>query len=417
MPLQGAFPNALADAILRDRRSSYWPKHWSSTTPAEQPLPPQTFPEELIQQLACSREDEFGGQLATPPPSKPSTIYSVSSCESYSLLNELPYEILWMTLDLLDFWSLYSLSRVSLWHKAMVESHPKSRDIMEHAPTMLPALVRTRMLECHSVGFLHKSLRTSRCTSCRNFGAFVFLPTCERACFHCLHSNVDFWMMPLSKAKRYTGAKKEQLRALPRCHIVPGAAEIVAFQRWDHLQPRSLVSVKQAKELGVKLAGSTENLERHLQRPEVMSRVTHSWLDENVYRYFRNIITAQHPSTRWVGQLAGNEGGDYGYVASVRFPYLNEGKADHGRACRGCEFRCQQLQHRLLQLSELPEAISLANGSGFAPSRVLFVLAAARLRSRKEFSEHVKQCSGVRQLLFGGNEDQISTVLSPSISL
>ncbi|KAL2258470.1 hypothetical protein VTK26DRAFT_8212 [Humicola hyalothermophila] len=83
------------------------------------------------------------------------------------------------------------------WEKAKacaVRSHRQYRDLLQFAPKALLALAKTCVAHLHSVSVLHSALRADRCAGCRDFGPYLFLPSCERCCWNCLTLDPAFRM-------------------------------------------------------------------------------------------------------------------------------------------------------------------------------------------------------------------------------
>lgn len=189
--------------------------------------PPRIFSEGLISRLICREELNLHGMIRKVTPAKPSCIRRQSLQSSLGLLDRLPAELLLLTLELLDFQSLSRMSRVSLRGKAVVEGLPAFREMMQHAPETLPALGQTRLLKYHSSSLLRQTLRSAKCASCFSFAGFLFLPTCERVCFECLHENRALWLMTRAQAKRCFRLTDKQLATIPTLYSIPGTYNVM----------------------------------------------------------------------------------------------------------------------------------------------------------------------------------------------
>lgn len=152
----------------------------------------QTISEIIAKKLTCP--DQQYGVMTRYTSTRPSRIRRVSARSSLGVFDNFPAELWLIILDLLDFQSLSRISRVSLLGKVVVESLPAYKDLMTYAPEALPVLGRCQVLSYHPASLLRRTLRSSQCVSCSEFGAFLFLPTFERVCFICLTSNPAFWM-------------------------------------------------------------------------------------------------------------------------------------------------------------------------------------------------------------------------------
>jgi hypothetical protein len=137
-------------------------------------------------------------------------------------LDSLPLELLHSICASLDFQSLSRLSRTSLRGKAIVESLPAYRDLMKYAPYTLNALGKTGLISVHSPTMLHAALHSENCVSCGEYGAFLFLPTCERVCYECLQRNASFWVVSTRQARKYFNLTERQLKSEPYMRNIPG---------------------------------------------------------------------------------------------------------------------------------------------------------------------------------------------------
>ena len=209
----------------------------------------ESSPEDLIARLSYQPRPILNGMISISKPAKRSAIQHDPSSSSLGLL------------DMLDFQSLSRLSRISLRGQVVVQSLPAYRDLMEHAPHT-PALGRTGLIDLHSATVLHATLLSEVCVSCGEYGAFLFLPTCERCCYECLHRSQSFWVIPTALAGKCFDLMLHQLKEIPVMRSVPGIYSVGhGVSRPRRLR---LTSVKAAKELGIKVHVSMENIAKTL---------------------------------------------------------------------------------------------------------------------------------------------------------
>lgn len=362
--------------------------------------PQRTISEELATKLTCTTEQGLDGMIRNIPPAQPSTINRVSLHSSLGKLDMLPAELLLMTLNLLDFQSVSRMSRVSLRGKAVVEGLPAYKDMMEHAPSALTALGRTRLLSYHSISLLRHTLRSDKCASCFDFGGFLFLPTCERVCFECLRQNRAFRLTTLTTAKRCFYLTDKELQRIPIMHSIPGMYD-VGFPI-SRRRVHRLVSVKQAKKLGIEVHGSVENL------ANLMPKAPGGRMTLRMFWIFTSFHEAplEPPGCDLSRQpeKSNSVQDDFGGMASIRFPYIKKAGQEHGRACRGCQITYAHYREGLLPatgsvLSELaPPDV---------PPRGPLLAMIKRLRSAQGFLEHIQHCYGIRRLLEELGEDYL----------
>ncbi|KAI0449091.1 hypothetical protein F5B21DRAFT_520701 [Xylaria acuta] len=347
-------------------------------------LSQQTFSNKLVAKLTSNSEPYYGAMIRNLPPARPSTIHRVSSRPTLGVLDALPAELLLMILDLLDFQSLSRISRVSLHGKAVVEGLPAYRDMMTHAPKVLNALRRKRALRYHPASLLRQALRSSKCVCCSEFGAFLFLPTCERVCFGCLNQNRAFRMTTLASAGKFFGLTESQLNRIPIIHSTP--TRPYELQR--------LVSAEQVKQLVIEVHWTVENIANLMQKLQA-GKITSG--ESRLLGHFHETAYSEPAGRhfwRWPEKPI-FEGNELNGMASIRFPYVTEAGADYGRACRGCRVTYHHYQDGLLPAKVLSELVSPGILRTYHPYRAI----TARLRSTDEFREHIKHCYGVTWLL------------------
>lgn len=163
----------------------------------------------------------------------------------------LPVELIAMVLEQLDFRSLSRLARTCIRGNDAVESLPRYRDVMRHAPEVLADMARTDLLRLHSVTALWWALRSIECVSCRQRGVLLFMPTCERACLACLGTNPALRMMRTRDARRRFELDNRHVRSLNVMKSIPWQYETggsVLYQPYIRL-----VNEEQARQLGLRV--------------------------------------------------------------------------------------------------------------------------------------------------------------------
>jgi hypothetical protein len=159
--------------------------------PFEQPSPPN-----LITRLSHQPRHMLEGMVPISEPAKRSAIRREPDPLAFGLLDKMPLELLHLVLSMLDLRSLSRISRVSLQGQAVVESLPAYRDLMDYAPHAIKALGQTGLIRYHTAAMLQATLFSKSCISCGEYGAFLFLPTCERCCYECLLWNQSLGSSP-----------------------------------------------------------------------------------------------------------------------------------------------------------------------------------------------------------------------------
>ncbi|KAI1503979.1 hypothetical protein F5X99DRAFT_373131 [Biscogniauxia marginata] len=356
----------------------------------------RNFSEELVSKLICTTEQGLDGMIRIITPAQPSTICREFARSSLGQLDILSAELLLLTLNLLDFQSLSRISRVSLKGKVVVEALPAYRDMMEHAPKILTALGKTQLLSYHSASLLRQTLRSDKCVSCFDFGAFLFLPTCERICFECLYQNQAFRMTTPTIAKKCFRLTDSQLKKIPIMYGIPGTYNM-RFQV-SRRRVYRLVNVKQAKQLGIKVHGSVESLAEFMPKTRVGKMTSREfWMFK---RFHEAPLEPLGCDLSRLPEKANLGNDDFGGMASIRIPYLTEAGADYGCLCQGCQVTYHHYRRGLLPAKVLSELAP----PGVGPYRPLRAIS-TRLRSRNRFLEHIRHCYGVSRLLIDWREE------------
>lgn len=326
-----------------------------------------------------------------PKPSDTILTYPVwaNRVSSLGVLDRLPPEILSMLLSLLDIQSIIRFACTSIRGSTLVRAYPAYRDLVAFAPHVLVALSRVGLLGHQSVVELHATLKAEQCASCIEYGAFLFLPTCERCCWECLRYNPSLRMLLPSQAKRYFGLSERHLRQLHLFQVIPGNYGICADAAPKNCR---LVSVKAANSLGLLVHGSAEKLAQAMERRCKSSKllITGRYLQ-------RGPATPQAPSWDLLFlPTQGNIPNDKFFgMASIPFPSLSKsGGSQDGLWCRGCEGTLRQYDRLRLRNDILAATVP----PNCEPHRILLGLE-RRARSKESLLDHVKHCYGARQLV------------------
>ncbi|OAA73369.1 F-box domain, cyclin-like protein [Cordyceps fumosorosea ARSEF 2679] len=273
-------------------------------------------------------------------PQTPRTRSWATTLRGASPFNKLPVELMQLILGPLDFLSLSRFSRTSRLAHEMVNSLPAYQDLLRHAPKALTALARMDMLHMHSSKALRDVLYSDRCVCCGNFGAFLFLITCQRCCYQCMDNKQALWAMPRAQAAKCFDIPTRELKLLASARSLPGT--YVVQYRVRRSARQRLVSVRAAKELALKLHGSSEaSLAAHLKSrhgERIGAR------DQNSKWYFAHLQRAQlefedHDPRLYMAP-ANTTNDSCNGMASILFPALRRpgNVADHGLWCRGCNW-------------------------------------------------------------------------------
>ncbi|KAJ5618916.1 F-box domain-containing protein [Penicillium lagena] len=327
------------------------------------------------------------GMITIAEPAKRSFIKRQAP-SSVGFLDRLPLEILHLTFNLLDFQSLSYFSRTSLQGKTLVESLPAYRDLMQYAPRTLKALGQTGLLHFHPAATIYQAMQSKACISCGEYGAFLFLLTCQRCCYHCLCDNTDLWLISSSLARKCFSLTSNDLKHVPTLHSIPGTYTTDQKSRRQRLR---LINVKQARELEPKLRGRIDALGNSRMDIRSFPRGMRSVLFRCLRKEPVRIIN-QDLSTVMRDQVVHSD--DFEGMGSIPFPSLSPTHGiDYGLWCYGCKWMFNNIH---LKDPLLLDVIADITPAGVKPSRILFARQ-NRARSKSEFLQHVHDCYGAQK--------------------
>ncbi|KAI8718032.1 F-box domain-containing protein [Fusarium sp. LHS14.1] len=355
--------------------------------------------EEIVKKLTWRNEGGDKGDkilvIRDLPLKKMKRIKPKSPMQPIGLLDTLPLEILLCIFEYLDFQSLLRFTQVCLRAKLTVESMPAYAEMRRHAGEALMALGETRLLRYHSAALLRQTLRSPYCVSCFDFGGFLFLPTCERVCFECMHKNRGLHMMTLNMAKKCFDLTDKQLKSIPTLYSIPNTYNVNHFISRKRMV--RLVCAKQVKMFALQIHGPQKLAKlipwvppRGIERNSAVTK--EYWM----LRGFHKAPLA--PIGRHLSMLPINldlPDDDYGGMASVRMPYLNnKGHRERGRICRGC-----RLIVDLYEKDQLPPHVIRSLVPPGVPEFLPLIGHMYRMRSEGGFQHHICWCFGVKKLL------------------
>lgn len=347
---------------------------------------------ELLERLVEKDETDINKVIRGLPPAKPTTVPSRPS-DSFGSLAFLPTEILMAVASHLDIQTLTRLTQVSMALKDVVEFNPVYRDLMTHAPEALAALAATGLLGIHPAPTLHHALSSWRCSSCTvYFGAYLFLPTAERACLSCLDQNPALRVYEPQAVQESFALSDAQFARLPLMRIIQGDYKCGRYA--DARAGKLMVAVGAARKLSTAVYDASQ-CEQMMRRPggAHLTTVLRTMLDAPLEPPGHDLTLQPRPRYHIDDYLSG--------VAVVRMPYMSSphqpgAELDRGRLCRGClvtqtHYRSGTLPGGVAAAMWPPD---LVDGG----QRAMEALT-SRLWTREGFAEHAKECYGARLLL------------------
>ena len=327
-------------------------------------------PDDLVARLSWRPDFILNSMISIPEPIK-STVFPASPISSsIGSLDTLPTDLLHKIFNLLDFRSLSRFLRVSHRAKTVIESLPSYLHITKHASTTLAALTRTELITYHNAATLHTALLAEKCICCQKYGAYLFLPTCERCCYRCLHKDNSFRVISVPIAKACYGLSQTDLQQLPTMLNLRGRHSMgqVSTRR----RKVRLVSLKQVKALDLSIHGSQEVTNS-------LSATDSNWTAEGL---------ASSKAVFHIDDI-------YAGMASIPFPSLQPNSVlESGLCCGGCKVYFEDhYLHCALDRKTYTETFI----SGTWPISVHMEMV-QEMRSRSEFLAHIKDCEGAKIL-------------------
>lgn len=189
---------------------------------------------------------------------------------------------------------------------------------MKHASTALIALSRTKLISFRSIASIHAVLFLEDCVSCQKYAPFLFLPTCERCCYECLHRDRSLRVVTTQMAGICFGISPKDLRRIPAMLSIPGTYSV--GHEVTRRRRVKLVSLKQVRELGIAMHGSDEAMKsfftsRNAEKLASRARHTAGWFTASSSESRpRQSSTSSSYATNLTDQFCG--------VASSYFPSL-----------------------------------------------------------------------------------------------
>lgn len=136
-------------------------------------------------------------------------------------LDLLPLEIVNEILLSMDLPTLTNFRCINRRAMQLVDSLPQYRMVFKHCPNVLRAILSTNA-NSYDCRLLYNTLATTRCSSCSNFGSYLYLITCKRVCHLCFRRRPDYVPVAAHGASKITGVSKTQLDRVPRATSLPG---------------------------------------------------------------------------------------------------------------------------------------------------------------------------------------------------
>lgn len=135
------------------------------------------------------------------PPTSPFSRVSVSTADTATRgcsLFQMPPEILSHIILELDIVSTKWFSQANREARFVTTALPQYRQVVQHSPQAIKAMVRANLGDWFSYRELHRALIQEQCSLCGKFGGFLFLLTCTRCCYTCIHTASELVVTQIS---------------------------------------------------------------------------------------------------------------------------------------------------------------------------------------------------------------------------
>lgn len=360
-------------------------------TSASNPLDPDA----LIHRLSYRPRHILKSMITLQLPNPPTTTAWPARASSLGVLDRLPPELLMAILSMLDLRSIIQFSSVCFLGRSLAHASHAYRDLVTFAFEALFALRRLGLDGAYSVADLHAALCAEQCSSCNDYGIFLFLPTVKRCCWECLRHNPQLRLLSLKDAKRVFVLSKRSVDKLPKIHVIPG---MYSLSRKPAPENCILTSVAAARAVGIWEHGSPDKLADALLK-KYNSNVRKSAGLLSLGQFFqRGPRPVAHDQDILLLPTLTNIPDDMFFgMASLPFPSLSSPKhIELGLWCKGCsttlrQYASSRLRNDILQTIVPPK-------SECHPTIVLIGLE-RRAYLKKAFLRHIRHCYGAQQLV------------------
>lgn len=277
----------------------------------------------------CPLDNTYDGRFPAPHPND-------TRSSLIGTLGVLPLELLTAILLNLDLQSLTVLRRVSRRSRHAVDTLPQYQSIRTHGPELLRAALSLKLSNSTTLSKLYGALTTASCFLCGDFGAFVYMLSCNRVCFLCLTQRPELLPMVPSHAKDKYGLDSKAVSSLPILRSLPG---VYSQRQHRHRDRKSLVDPTAAEQAGIALYGSREQMTKTAK--DLRSSLEANWQRkmqeyECKVKYNPTIRKPARPPSHSV--FDGEGANPHRFMGILRAPWLDPrcGRTETGLSCKGC---------------------------------------------------------------------------------
>lgn len=137
-------------------------------------------------------------------------------------LDVLPQELLVIVPHYLDLQTLTDFRRVNHQARRSVDAVPEYSICVRYAPNAIRGMLCLGSARFNTCLDLYEKICTPNCDKCGDFGGYIYLVTCRRACFLCFTENTSYLPLLRSDVIRKFGLGSKQLDDIPHIRSRPG---------------------------------------------------------------------------------------------------------------------------------------------------------------------------------------------------
>lgn len=279
------------------------------------------------------------------------------SSASLGALDRLPAELLTHIFCQLDLSSLSDFRSVNSQAMDVVEFLPQYQLIKQHAYTTLCGILQIRTGKWITCEDLAKTICTSQCQQCGDFGGYIYLLTCKQVCFLCFTTHEFYWPLPPLRATRKYGLNKEVLENVPHMTVVPGiySPNVRKARKCVLVDPRS------AFEAGIALHGSISAMEESVADLETRREAAYQM---RISKHLEQDKSQERLPRRPPNDpVDGRSGNPYRFVAISSVPWFDKASKgpNWGFHCIACTKKDPEASHwrRKYTVSSFREHLNL----------------------------------------------------------
>nr|CEG04634.1 unnamed protein product [Fusarium clavum] len=340
--------------------------------------------------LECLHRDDFTDNWAPAPETMHNPfILTTSSFNNVNVptadstkiafpLFKLPPEIISCILLELDIASLRWFSQSNRQARHVTTELPQYRQVVQHGPEAIKAIVQAGLSDCFSYRELHRALIQEQCSLCGKFGGFLFLLTCTRCCFACINTSAELNVLQMSCLR-----EASERFSIWTCRY-GDTSFWKSYKTWLH-----------------------EKLDAtDIRRMTIPDRLDskNRLKDERALRARDMVTICRSMGTihETVLQEVERNRLEYSSRAFLRWPWLNQNtmRAEHGVLCRECSRRCtSDVLRDFLDMSTATSRRFVwkrCPASTGTPFHELPIYSEGGVNS---FQNHLKTCPGAQKLL------------------